>query len=171
MGRIADIERAVWSMATGSSHFGYEQARWRLTRQPIESVKGWSDNFGPDPEAGGINRRAWKHVGVVAVRDHQLEKLVTRDNVDPAVAFKMGKRLVVGAIDDAHGFGHIYGFEGKRMGHGLRIGDGETQFSIGIIDSTGTFISPKQEYIDTQGPIHVDDIGDKRTAYTSMKFS
>lgn len=171
MGKLAKIERTAWQILTGSSSWNYEQALWRPTRQPIDTVPGWSDRFAGDPETGGINRRAWQKVGVIAVRGNQLERLLAQENVTPAVAFTMGKLLVVGRLEAPDSFGAIYGASGKQMGHGMRIGNDETQFSVGVVDGTGAFVSPAQEHIDSQGPINVDDVGALGSAYQMMHFS
>jgi hypothetical protein len=170
MGKLASIERTAWQVLTGSSSWNYEQALWRPTRQPVATVAEWSDTYGPDPEAGAINRRAWQKVGVVAVRGNHVEKLLAQDNVDPAVAFTMGERMVVGTLERP-GFSYIGSGESRRTAHGLRIGNGETQFSIGIVNADGTFISPPHDTFDCQGPINISDIGVLGSGYQELHFS
>lgn len=166
MGKLESIERSMWQFATGSSHPQYRQALWRPTRQGVETI-ALSEKFEGDSNVNNWNRRGWHMVGVIAVRDGALERILQQPNVDPAVAFAMGGSLVVGRLEGEEALGSL----GQGRGHGMRIGPGDLQFAIGGVTEAGTFIAPAAEDLHSEGPIPDAIIGDVRTGYADLRFS
>lgn len=169
MGTLAKLERAAWRLGTGSSHDNYRQALWRPSKQHIDEVGGWA-TFEGDP-AAGTNRRRWNQVGVLAIKDNQLEALFEQKDVQPAVAFAMGSHVVKGLLGSFEDIGQVQTLTSKDRAHGLRIGPERVQFSVGIIDGDGMFVSPEQKYFDVQGPLNAGNVGSPFGAYEHLRFS
>lgn len=171
MGRLASAERTLWELATGSSDSHYRQALWRPTRQGVEGV-ALSDKYAGVSNASNWNRRSWKQLGVLQARSGALEHLLAQPNVDPAVAFTIGSRLVVGTLEDADDFGYMVSAIGSRanLAHGMRLGPNETQFGIGVVASSGQFITPPAETLTSLGPIHISTLA-PGSGFSTVNFS
>ncbi|HEU4914518.1 MAG TPA: hypothetical protein VFT16_03905 [Candidatus Saccharimonadales bacterium] len=170
MGKFDGIERRVWQMATGSSHPHYRQALWRPTRQEVSSV-ALSEPFTGNAEASNWNRRSWQKLGIIAIRPGSLERILSQPNVDPAIAFAIGDRLAVGRVAAPEDFGWVESSVGINRGHGMRVGPGELQFTIGGVTESGEFLTPSAEDLLTVGMSHVALVGDDQDRYGAMNFS
>lgn len=174
-GLVTAAERAMWAVASplnGSSHEHYRQALWRPTRQEPASV-ALSDTFAGIQGASGWNRRSWRYMGVVQARGDNLRELLAQPNVDPALAFTMGKMLVVGRIAAPDAFGHMITVSGQEgdIAHGLRLGPDKTQFGIGVLASNGEFITPPAEDLITMGPVDIDTAIRQGNGFGAINFS
>ena len=172
MGRLAEVERGIWQMLTGSSHENYRQVRWRFSPQRADSVPAWSDGYDGDRQVGGVNRHSWQKIGVLTVRNGELEELMQQHNSQPVLAFPtVFGRLAIGKLEGDKDLGFVGVEEQARAGHGFRIGNGDTRFSIGVVDTNGLFIPPHPDNLDSQGPIWEDQVGVKGSGYEHLHFS
>ncbi len=170
MRRFDGIERVGWRVISGSPSSHYRPALWRPTRQNPDSV-ALSEKFAGDPDASKWNRRTWRRMGVVAVRNHALDVILTRPDVEPAIAFTVGQTLVVGRLGVLRDVGVVHDVVTVNRGHGMRIGPDETRFGVGGITPDGEFITPSPEDLMTLGPVPCEMAGDVNTGFVELNFS
>jgi hypothetical protein len=173
VGTLATVERALWTAFTGSSHDHYRQALWRPTRQSVESV-ALSEKYAGVRGASSWNRRSWDLLGILRVKNGGLEQLLAQPDVDPAVAFTMGRTLVVGKLSSPEDFGHMVEPGDKRgdLAHGLRLGPDEIRFGIGVVAANGRFITPPAECLQSMGPITINLLSlEPEPGFAAINFS
>lgn len=154
--------RGIWAILdpiAGSSHSHYRRALWSPVTRETTGV-ALSDVFEGLEGASGWNRRSWDLLGVVAVRNGAMERLLGQPDARPAVAFELGKRLVVGELADPDGFGRLVipGGEPGDLAHGLRLGPGDTRFAIGATLPGEGFVTPGADDVYTLGPTEIGNI-------------
>ncbi len=182
MGSLArTVKRGIWtamSPIAGSSHEQYRQALWFPTRQELDADLAVSETFGGIDGASKWNRRTWDHLGVIAVRNGALDRLISLPGMRPAVAFANDERLVaVGELVDTQGFGYMQKTQAGElvpgdMAHGFRLGPDDARFAVGAVAPNGRFLTPMPEDIYTMGPIGIGDIGpDSQSGFANIYFS
>lgn len=172
---VRAAERTLWSVLNpvmGSDHPNYRQALWRPSRQGVEGV-ALSDTFAGVEGASGWRRNTWDHIGILQAQGTRLQELLAQPNVDPALAFTMGKLLVVGRIEDPQAFRWMLedGVRESDMAHGLRVGPEDTRFGIGVVASNGQFITPPAEDLVTHPPMLIEDAIRADSEFALINFS
>lgn len=170
------VLRGVWaglSPVMGSSHPNYRRALWSPRTQGLVGV-ALSEPFAGVEGASGWYRRSWDKIGIMAVRSGAMEELLKESGARPAVAFRMGSRLVVGELADPDGFARLHRSDGMTgsITHGFRLGPDEAQFAIGVTLPDGEFVTPSAGQVRTfAGALSLQELRPGLPLFDTVNFS
>jgi hypothetical protein len=175
MGTLADMERTAWKLSPfGSKHPNFQPPQWRLGEKGSAELPPitWTTPYDGDPKLSGLWRRNWPMAVVMEVDVEAFDNLLNRPGSVPAVGFKLGSRLGVGALPH-EAVGRVEDGVENRYGHGMRLGpDENTQFCIGALLASGKFESVPQGALHTSDEVvPVGTFGNPASAYRNVNFS